>query len=149
MQNPLRRPRVVRTKRQFPPRAQPLREAPPDWQGSIPEYLVDQELQRRGYQPGIDYVYQSSAFGGRQEIGGKVPDFQFSNPPGLVISVVGEYYHFEKNGGIKQEDTAVREMLAGLNLTVIFIEDRHALQDIRYYVGEALQFRDHSRLGRG
>ena len=43
---------------------------PPDWEGSIPEYLVYQSLiERQGKQPGIDFSYQSALMGGRLDKG--------------------------------------------------------------------------------
>ena len=145
----IRSPAPFRTSQVLPRQSQQLKEAPPDWPGSLPEFLVDEELRRLGLRSGFDYTYQSSAFGGRQELGGAVLDFEFNNPPGLAISVLGVYYHFIFEGGSQVDENLRREQLAGLNITLIFIEDGHILDDVQYYVGEALQYRDHSRLGRG
>ena len=46
-------------------------------QGTLPERIVYAELIKRGYVPGIDFDFQSSAEGGRNELGGLVVDFVF------------------------------------------------------------------------
>lgn len=45
--------------------------------GTLPERIVYLELVKRGYAPGIDFNFQSSAEGGRNELGGMVVDFLF------------------------------------------------------------------------
>ena len=75
---------------------QEMAAVPVGWEGSLPEYIVYRTLQRLGLQPGIDFRYQSPLMGGRQERGGVVIDFMFSNPPGLAINVQGTFYHQEQ-----------------------------------------------------
>lgn len=54
---------------------------PPDWEGSIPEYMVYRSLiERHGKQPGVDFSYQSALMGGRLDKGGVVLDFVFTDP---------------------------------------------------------------------
>lgn len=62
--------------------------------GSYPEYLVWKWLRDKGYQPGVDFQFQSSYFGGRMDLGGLVADFVIDalTPP-LIIRVQGEYWH--------------------------------------------------------
>ena len=45
--------------------------------GTLPERIIYLELIKRGYVPGIDFDFQSSAEGGRNELGGLVVDFVF------------------------------------------------------------------------
>ena len=45
--------------------------------GTLPERIIYAELIKRGYVPGIDFDFQSSAEGGRNELGGMVVDFLF------------------------------------------------------------------------
>lgn len=45
--------------------------------GTLPERIVYLALIMRGYVPGIDFDFQSSAEGGRNELGGMVVDFVF------------------------------------------------------------------------
>ena len=115
---------------------------------TAPELAVLNELVRLGKTPGFDFTFQASILGGRLEKGGLIVDFLFNDPPGLAISVAGEYWHFERGFEVRAQDLIARQVLAGLGITLIFIEESHALEDVRYYVGEALRFRDHSRLSR-
>lgn len=60
--------------------------------GTYPEYLAYMWLVRRGYEPGLDFIFQSYQMGGRQMPGGAVVDFEF---PALrmVWRIQGEYWH--------------------------------------------------------
>ena len=42
-----------------------------------------------------------------------------------------------------------RSALAGQNITLVFIDDDDLIRDPEYYCREALNYRDHSRLGGG
>lgn len=119
-----------------------------NWRGSLPELVVFKELLRRGYEAGLDFHFQSSIFGGRTQRGGFVIDFLFENPPSLIINVQGEYYHYERGTSRMAVDKLFRAMMAGRGYTVIFIDESDVMKNVRYYVGEALAFRDHSRLSR-
>ena len=114
--------------------------------GSIPEFMVFNELQRRGLRQGVDFYLQAPIFGGRIDRGGYVLDFLFSNPPGLAINVQGEYYHYGLGTAIIARDRLLRAQMAGQGVTLIFIDESDILDNVEYYVGEALNFKDHSRL---
>jgi len=122
---------------------------PEGWIGSLPEFLVFSELIRRGLQEGTDFTYQSPLLGGRAERGGLVVDFIFSNPPGLAIGVQGEYFHQNQGAQVQARDKMARAQLAGQGITLIFIDAEDILEDVEYYVGQALNFNDLSFLGRG
>ena len=84
--------------------------------------------------------------------GGFVIDFLFTNPPDLGINVQGIYYHYQKYPGgveVKARDVLARASMAGQNITLIFIDDDDLMSDPQYYCREALNYRDHSRLGGG
>ena len=121
--------------------------APPDWPGSVPEYIAYQTFIGLGLEPGEDFTYQSPFMGGRMDKGGAVIDFLFSNPPDLAVNVQGVYYHYEFGVEAKARDVMARASLAGQNLTLIFIDDDDLMKDPTYYCREALNYRDHSRLG--
>ena len=70
-------------------------QAPPNWPGSVPEYVAFQTFIELGLEPGQDFTYQSPLMGGRMDKGGVVLDFLFSNPPDLAVNVQGVYYHYE------------------------------------------------------
>ena len=60
----------------------------------------------------------------------------------------GVYYHYELGSGIRQNDVLLRQLVASTGKTLIFIDEDDILEDAMYYATEALQFKDHSRLGR-
>ena len=125
---------------------------PPNWEGSGPEYVAYQTFISLGKTPGEDFTYQSPLMGGRIDKGGFVIDFMFTNPPDLGVNVQGVYYHYTKYpGGVesKARDVLARASMAGENITLIFIDDDDLLHDPVYYCREALNYRDHSRLGGG
>lgn len=87
--------------------------------------------------------------GGRLQKGGVVIDFLFSDPPDLAINVQGVYYHYGMGREVRGRDIIGREQLAMQGLTLIFIDEDDLIEDARYYVSQALEYRDHSRLSRG
>ena len=127
----------------------PQIQVPSNWEGSIPEYVAYQTFVRLGKEPGQDFTYQSPLLGGRLDKGGFVIDFLFTDPPDLAVNVQGVYYHYEFGVEARARDIMARASLAGQNLTLIFIDDEDLLKDPMYYCREALNYRDHSRLGGG
>ncbi len=124
-------------------------QAPPAFPGSLPEFLVYRELERRGLQDGVDFTFQSPLMGGRLQRGGAIVDFLFNNPPDLGISVLGTYYHYGLGSASMARDLMQRAQLAGQGINLVFIDEDDIMQDVRYYVGEALNYRDHSRMAKG
>ena len=122
---------------------------PSDWPGSVPEFLVYASLIKQGKVEGVDFNYQSALMGGRLDKGGVVLDFIFSNPPDLAINVQGEYYHYGLGATFIQNDLIVRQQMAGQGINLIFIDESDVLEDVDYYVRQALNYRDHSQLGGG
>ena len=121
---------------------------PPDFIGSVPEYMVFQELMRIGKVEGLDFSFQSPLLGGRQDKGGVVIDFMFVDPPNLAVNVQGVYYHYGLGVVQLVRDKIGRAQLAAMGITLIFVDEDSIYEDVEYYVKEALQYRDHSRLGR-
>ena len=125
-------------------------QAPLNWEGSLPEYLVYESLTESfGKLAGVDFTYQSSLLGGRLFKGGVVLDFLFNNPPDLAINVQGEYYHYGMGATFIQNDIIVRQQMAGDGINLIFIDENDILNDVDYFVREALNYKDHSKLGGG
>lgn len=117
---------------------------------TLPERVVYTVLVKLRYRPDEDFEFQSTQLGGRFDRGGQVVDFFFTNPPGLAISVLGEYWHYRLRGGSRISDLMARAELAGVGTTLIFIDEADLMGPrATWFVEEALQFRDHSRLGRG
>ncbi len=114
--------------------------------GSVEEKLVFLDLIRRGLKEGLDFEYQSALWGGRLDLGGQVIDFLFRDR-GLAINPLGEYYHGTPEA--RARDLIARALLAGQGIQLIFIDAADVNRDTHFYVGEALAFRDLSRLARG
>ena len=123
---------------------------PSDWPGSLPEFLVYASLiTKQGKIEGIDFSYHSPLMGGRLDKGGVVIDFLFADPPDLAINVQGEYYHYGLGSTFIQNDIIIRAQMAGQGINLIFIDESDILEDVDYYVRQALNYRDHSQLGGG
>jgi hypothetical protein len=123
---------------------------PSSWPGSVPEFLVYNSLTTTfGMTDGIEFTYQSAFMGGRLDKGGVILDFLFYNPPDLAINVQGEYYHYGMGITFIQNDIIVRQQMAGEGINLIFIDENDILNNVDYYVREALNYKDHSRLGSG
>ena len=71
--------------------------------------------------------------------GGQVLDFLFFDPPDLAVNIQGVYYHYEFGVETLARDKIGREQMLQSGI----------LADPDYYVREALNYRDHSRLGPG
>ena len=121
---------------------------PPDsWQGSKPEWMFYASLIELGYQPGEDFSYQSPLMGGRLDKGGVIIDFMFNNPPDLAVNVQGVYYHYELGARIRAQDIFARQSLAGMGITLVFVDEDYLEQDPLGTTREALNYQDSSRLG--
>ena len=120
-------------------------QVPASWEGSVPEYMVLQALNRLGLRDGLEFTYQSPLLGGRMEKGGSIVDFLFNDPPNLVINVQGEYWHYAQGVTKTMTDDMARATLAGQGITLIMIDENDIYKDVDFYVREALQFRDHSK----
>jgi len=114
--------------------------APASWLGTYPEYLVYQELTKRK----IDFEYQSSQLGGRQQRGGAVIDFLIVDRM-LGINIQSEYWHYQ-NWTAKINDTLQRKQLEAMGIRMIYIDETDIEQNPAYYVGEALKGNDLSRM---
>ena len=121
---------------------QRIAEAPPDFPGTLPEWLVFQELTRLK----IDFDFQSSQLGGRQTRGGSVADFYIPDR-NLIINVMSLFWHYGRPEGI-QNDRLQREALLAQGLNVIYIDEEGLLRNARFLVAEALELRDHSLMTR-
>ena len=87
--------------------------------------------------------------GGRLDKGGVVLDFVFTNPPALAVNVQGVYYHYEQGSVNIARDLIAREQLASQGITLIFVDDIDLESNPEYFIREALNYRDHSRIGAG
>lgn len=109
---------------------------------STPEKAVYGALKKLG----VDFVFQSSQLGGRNVRGGAIIDF-FIPILSLAINIQSEFWHYGNPDRIAQ-DRIQRLALEGQGITVIYIDEEDILKDVDYFVREALQFRDWSRMTR-
>jgi hypothetical protein len=131
------------------PREKQILQPPADFPGSYPEYIAFVSLLRLGKRPDVDFIYQSRQMGGRIDKGGLVIDFSFIDPPDLAINIQGVYYHYEQGSVNIAKDLIAREQLASQGVTLIFVDDIDLEQNPEYFIREALNYRDHSRIGAG
>jgi hypothetical protein len=125
------------------------RQIPPNWPGSLPEWLVFENLTtRQGLTHGVDFTYQSPLQGGRMQRGGLIVDFMFSNPPNLAFSVMGTYYHYGLGSGIQARDLMQRAQLAGGGTTLIFLDEDDIYEDVNGVVSAGLRYQDRSLAAR-
>ena len=124
-----------------------LAEAPEGWEGSKPEWIFYASLVELGYQPDEDFSYQSPLMGGRLDKGGIVIDFMFNNPPDLAVNVQGVYYHYELGAQTTARDIFARQSLAGMGITLVFVDEDYLEQDPLGTTREALNYKDSSCLG--
>jgi len=120
-----------------------LQQAPPEFPGTLPEYLVYVELTRMK----IEFEYQSSQLGGRQERGGSVADFYIPSL-GLILNIQSLYWHYGRPEA-RQFDRLQREQLEAQGLTVVYLDEEDLLKNARYFVSEALNGIDHSLASQG
>ena len=108
---------------------------------TLPEWYVYWVLTRRMRMiPNVDFVFQSSLFGGRMDLGGLVTDFFLPNVffPGLVINVQGEFWHRISTGQrAKDFDDKVR--LTEQGYTVVYVLEDAVLRAPEFVVRQAVR----------
>jgi len=89
-----------------------------DVEGSLEERIFYKALVDHGFIPGVDFVFQSSEFGGRAELGGLLADFVFPVPR-LVVQVMSQYWHSTPE--VEARDVTQQALLEMLGYTVMFL----------------------------
>ena len=117
---------------------------PSSWQGTNGDWLFFAALIELDYEPGKDFSYRPDSEG----IGNAGVSFSFENPPNLAVSIQSVYY--ENNNGLdtRSRDIFSREALAGMGITLVFVDEEDLEQDAVGITREALDYKDSSRLGR-
>lgn len=86
--------------------------------GTRPEYIVWKWLvQNKRQKEGVDFLFQSSRFGGRQVYGGIIVDFWFPDRH-MMWRVQGERFHL-LNPQDRANDMVARIRLVGMGATVV------------------------------
>lgn len=123
---------------------------PPGFVGTYPEFLVYWALTKLGYQPDLDFTFQSSQLGVRWEAGAAVVDFLISNrTPPLVIRVQGMYWHYEQGTDKQALDLIQKQELELHGLEVVDVDEDDIVRNPIYYVQQALAGIDLSQAAKG
>lgn len=117
---------------------------PPEWTGTDGEWLFFSSLIELDYELDKDFLYRPDSTG----IGGTGVGFSFENPPNLAVNIQSVYYTNNQGLGTQSKDIFTRESLAGLGITLIFVDEEDLEQDALGITREALDYKDSSRLGR-
>ena len=116
---------------------------PPNWQGTNGDWLFFSALIELDYEPGKDFSYRPDSKG----IGSAGVSFSFENPPNLAVNIQSVYYANNNGLDTRSRDIFSREALAGMGITLIFVDEEDLEQDSLGITKEALEFRDKSQLG--
>jgi len=96
-------------------------------------------LEKQGYKEGVDFSFQSSVMGGRQEAGGQVADFilytGYAYP--LVIRVMGQYWH--EKPAQEQKDDVARSILEGFGFVVVDVWETDIMKALNSTMEAALR----------
>ena len=117
---------------------------PPSWQGTNGDWLFFISLIELDYKPGTDFSYRPSGEG----VGNAGVSFSFENPPNLAVSIQSVYYANNNGLDTRSRDIFSREALAGMGITLVFVDEEDLEQDAVGITREALDYKDSSRLGR-
>lgn len=107
------------------------------WGGTYPEYKAFAWLAKEGYEPGIDFIFQSSQMGGRQLYGGAVVDFDFPWFP-LAWRIQGEHWHIG-NPATEGRDAMQKLALTSYGYTVVDIYAQDVVQRTDWVLENAIQ----------
>lgn len=122
--------------------AQPFPDKPDTFMGSLPEWAIYWAHTALGRIPFQDFQYQYSFDGST------IFDF-YEFAERIAIEVQGLFWHYEFQGSSVANDQQRKIRAEATGLTLIFIDEDHALRDPIFYLREALAYRDHSRASKG
>ena len=116
--------------------------------GTFPEFIAYDWLEKEGYEPDIDFFFQSSKMGGRHMPGGAVVDFDF---PSLLLAwrIQGEYWHVG-NPAVEARDELQKLALTTIGYTVVDCYAQDVIQRTEWVLSNAIQgvqvrsYRDYS-----
>lgn len=113
--------------------------APPDFQGTRPEWLVYWALTKLGLVPQIDFTFQSSQMGPRWQAGSSVVDFLIVNRVRpLSIRVQGNYFHYSMGSDKIEKDILQRQELEQSGIEVVDVDEDDAVRQPLFYTQRAL-----------
>lgn len=113
--------------------------APPDFQGTRPEWLVYWALTKLGLTPQIDFTFQSSQMGPRWQAGSSVVDFLIVNRVRpLCLRAQGMWWHYEAGSPKQAKDILQRQELEESGIEVVDVDEDDILRDPLFYTQRAL-----------
>jgi hypothetical protein len=124
------------TSRSYPP-------PPPSWLGTLPEWAIFWAHAAIGLELDQDFAYLYKM----EEAPNGVDFFEFDLQ--MAIEIQGLYWHYGLGAAKQLSDLERKIRIESLGITVIFIDEDHALQDPVYFLREARNGIDHSRAGKG
>lgn len=107
-----------------------------EWGGTYPEYVAFSWLERHGYEPYVDFIFQSSQMGGRQLYGGCVVDFDFPWFP-MAWRIMGEFWHVGAPA-TEGRDAMQKLALTSYGYTVIDIYAQDVIARADWVLGNAI-----------
>lgn len=116
---------------------------PLTWEGTLPEWAVYWAHLALGLKDGEDFAYIY-----KLEEAPKGVDF-FEFDLNMAIEIQGLYWHYGFGAAKQLNDLERKIRIESVGITVIFIDEDHALADPVYFLREARNGIDHSRAGKG
>lgn len=126
-----------------PGQKSPYPPMPLDWLGTLPEWAIYWAHLSLGLKPELDFAYVYKL----EEAPRGVDFFEFDLQ--MAIEIQGLYWHYGFGAAKQLNDLERKIRLEALGITVIFIDEDHALQDPVYFLREARNGVDHSRASTG
>lgn len=122
----------------IPQQDPPWRRPPLTWSGSLPEWAVMWTLTVKfRLEENLDFEYQAKFAGGRNRLGGIVPDFLVYVGP-VAINVDGLYIHTLQGAETIANDLLATIILASRGIPLIHLLDVDLLQNPIELVRQAL-----------
>ncbi len=115
--------------------------------GSLPEFMVFRWLEDHGYQPWLDFIFQSELLGGPSVFGGVKADFVLPGMlggQGLLLRVQGLHWHYDSTE-VQVKDARQRSMLEADGWVVVDVDEDAIYERLDWVMREALRGADHSR----
>ncbi len=94
---------------------------------------------------GLDFSFQSGFFGGRSTFGGIIVDFIMIDGSRIGMDIQGEHWHYGQSEMIA-EAILRRARMESYGWTLVFVDGDDIRSNPVYYVREALNGVDHSRV---
>lgn len=123
----------------------PAGEPPESWPGTEPEWAIKWGLEQLGLELDKDFYFQANITGIASHYFSQV-DFMIPRYS-IAIEVQGEFWHYGLGHERLERDEFRRIQIQGLGYTLIFVDEKDAIERPKFLAEQALMGIDHSRLG--